>query len=56
MTRARVLVVGIAAFAACRPAELKGVQMTAVPGSHASFMFVSRDTIVASMKRYLQGQ
>lgn len=56
MTRARVLVVGIAAFAACRPAELKGVQMTAVPGSLVSFMFVSRDTIVASMKRYLQGQ
>lgn len=34
--------------------ELKHLQSTTVPGSHASFMFVSRDLIVNAMTRFLQ--
>lgn len=36
-------------------AELPGVEVVTVPGSHASFMFVSRDTVVALMRRFLLG-
>lgn len=35
--------------------ELKGVELATVPGSHASFMFVSRDSVVAMMTRFLLG-
>ena len=34
--------------------ELKGVETITVPGSHASFMFVSRDSIAAAMRRFLR--
>jgi hypothetical protein len=33
--------------------ELRGVQLATVPGSHATFMFVSRDTIAAMMTKFL---
>jgi pimeloyl-ACP methyl ester carboxylesterase len=35
--------------------ELPGVEVATVPGAHASFMFVSRDTVVALMTRFLLG-
>ena len=35
--------------------ELARVELATVPGSHASFMFVSRDTVVALMTRFLLG-
>ncbi len=35
--------------------ELKGVEIVTVPGSHASFMFVSRDSVAARMTRFLLG-
>ena len=33
--------------------ELKNVEIVTVPGSHASFMFVSKDRIVEAMRRFL---
>ena len=33
--------------------ELKNVEIITVPGSHASFVFVSRDTIAAAMRKFL---
>jgi len=35
--------------------ELKGVEIVTVPGSHASFMFVARDSVAAAMRRFLSG-
>ena len=34
--------------------ELRSVEIMTVPGSHASFMFVSRDTIAAAMRKFLR--
>lgn len=34
--------------------ELKGVEIATVPGAHASFMFVARDSVVALMMRFLR--
>ncbi len=36
-------------------AELKHAEIVTVPGSHASFMFVSRDSVAAKMTRFLLG-
>jgi len=33
--------------------ELKGVEIVTVPGSHASFMFVAKDSVVSVMRRFL---
>ena len=33
--------------------EIRGTQVATVPGSHATFMFVSRDTIASMMTRFL---
>lgn len=33
--------------------ELSGVEIVTVPGSHATFMFVSRDSVAAMMTRFL---
>ena len=33
--------------------ELKNVEIVTVPGSHASFVFVSRDSIAAAMRKFL---
>jgi pimeloyl-ACP methyl ester carboxylesterase len=33
--------------------ELRSVEIVTVPGSHPSFVFVSRDTIVAAMRKFL---
>ncbi len=35
--------------------ELKGVEIVTVPGSHMTFMFVSRDSVAAKMTRFLLG-
>lgn len=35
--------------------ERPGVELATVPGSHARFMFVSRDTVGALMTRFLLG-
>ena len=34
--------------------ELKGVEITTVPGAHASFIFVARDSVAALMTQFLQ--
>jgi pimeloyl-ACP methyl ester carboxylesterase len=34
--------------------ELANVEIVSVPGSHASFMFVARDSVVALMRRFLK--
>ncbi len=34
--------------------ELKGVTIATVPGSHATFVFVSRDTVVSLMREFLK--
>lgn len=36
--------------------ELKGVEIVMVPGSHMSFVFVSRDSVAARMTRFLLGE
>ena len=35
--------------------ELRGVEIVTVPGSHATFMFISRDSVAAMMTRFLSG-
>jgi hypothetical protein len=34
--------------------ELANVEIVSVPGSHASFMFVARDSVAALMRRFLK--